>query len=176
MIAAGCLAHHSHFPRCFSVLYVSIAAMAAAQQLNISISLPGISPQPLLTSLLNASFAAEELLRINNIGAAAAPKLAAKLIDRFDHSPPRPSRAPPPRLFIPPRFRLSASKAAVAYLEQHGFVVFRSVLTTTQIKRAVDLFWEHMAVFGLRPGEPDEWRRWPENRGVGELAVRTCFT
>lgn len=74
---------------------------------------------------------------------------------------------PPPELREVVSFPVTEASEAMAHLEEHGFVVFRSALSPAECTETVDQIWRYLADLGtgIRRGEPATYDAWPTSVG-----------
>ena len=76
----------------------------------------------------------------------------------------RAARAPQ---IIPERFRIG-DPLAVTHFEQHGYVVFKSVVRERDTRRLQGLLWDYLESatgLGIERDRPATWQNWPQNEG-----------
>jgi len=80
------------------------------------------------------------------------------------------SAAPEAIAFAPPSFEVD-DEAGYKYLEEHGYVVFKNVLTPTEVEKGRSLAWdflENMKGSSINRNDPNTWDKgWPDPFGKG---------
>lgn len=89
------------------------------------------------------------------------------------------SGVPEPVSFVPPRFGIE-DEEGLQYLEEHGYVVFKDILTPEQVEQGRSLAWDFLEGLenaGVKRDDPNTWGGFPDryhNGVVVEAGVGHC--